>query len=331
MNAETRDLRSFLALQPHETFVAEGRVDARRYLPREFPEELPLLLSLQRYPGWRQLVGDNWMHWHDYYELFIALSGEGEVVIGNDRFPFTSGDIIIVEPLKIHGVVRMEESHTALVILFHSAAIAARPGPLDRGFLQAWEGRPATALPRLRADHPVAGRVHGAILNLSRAWFSDAGDADRAISLKFHLLEMLFELRRGFSTGGSTVAESAITQSQREERLRKALEFVSAQAHRSLTQPEVARSVGMSTSRFREFFKRTTGWRFGDYLRDLRLDRSARLLRETDFSVAAVAQANGFADQSHLQRLFKAKYGISPLSYRRRHLERMASGEGFKK
>jgi transcriptional regulator GlxA family with amidase domain len=75
----------------------------------------------------------------------------------------------------------------------------------------------------------------------------------------------------------------------------------------------------MSTSRFRIFFKETTGWRFADYVRDLRLERAARLLRESGDSVADVAYQTGFADQSHLQRLFKAKFAISPLAYRKQH------------
>jgi AraC-like DNA-binding protein/mannose-6-phosphate isomerase-like protein (cupin superfamily) len=316
MNAETRDLRSFLALQPHETFVAEGRVDARRYLPREFPEELPLLLSLQRYPGWRQLVGNNWMHWHDYYEVFIALSGQGEFVAGNDHFPFTSGDVVIVDPLKMHGVVRMEASHTALVILFHASAIASSLGPLEQSLLDAWDRRPVNVEPRLQSGHPVSVGVHGAMLNLARAWFGNAPERERFVELKFHLLEMLFRLRHAFRSVNAS-PEGPADRSHREVRLRKVLEYVAANAHRPLTQPEVAQSVGMSASRFRDFFKRTTGWRFSDYLRDVRLDRAARLLRETDSSVAAIAQATGFADQSHLQRLFKAKYRISPLAFRR--------------
>ena len=82
------------------------------------------------------------------------------------------------------------------------------------------------------------------------------------------------------------------------------------------------------------FFQETTGWGFGDYLRDLRLERAARLLRETTESMAAVAHQTGFADQSHLTRLFKAKHGVSPLHYRKRHLglngDSTAVGELFK-
>ncbi len=331
MNPDTRDLLHFLSGQPHQPFTPAGRIDDRRYLAREFPVELPLSLLLQEYPDYRQIVGENWMHWHDYYELFVALSGQGEFRCGNDRFPFRSGDVVLVDPLKIHGVTKMEASHTALVILFQASAVAPGGASFDRGFLSAWDRRSEKTLPRLRGDDAVTGLVHGAILRLARTWFAQPSSENRYTELKFYFLETLFQLGRGLVTGEVTKDEPATLRSLREARLRRALEYLSQHCHRTLSQAEVARAAGMSASRFRAFFKQTTGWGFGDYLRDLRLERAATLLRESAESVAEVAQRTGFADQSHLQRLFKAKYFISPLAYRKKHLEREAVSELFKK
>lgn len=331
MNPDTRDLLAYLEEQEHQPFAPEKLIDPRRYLARNFPPDLPLLVLLQEYPDYRQIVGETWMHWHDYYELFIALSGRGEFRCGNDRIPFESGDVVLVDPLKIHGVWKMEATHTALVVLFHASAVAPSAATVDRGFLSAWDRRPEKTLPRLRGDDAVAGSVHAAMLRLSRAWFEEKASEHRALVLKFHFLETLFHLGRGFATGNEVRHEPATVRSLRETRLRRALEYLSLNCQRPISQPEVARAAGMSPSRFRAFFKQTTGWGFGDYLRDLRLERAARLLRESAESVASVAQTTGFADQSHLQRLFKEKYSISPLAYRKKYLERETAGELFKK
>ncbi|MBI5774282.1 MAG: helix-turn-helix transcriptional regulator [Verrucomicrobia bacterium] len=277
------------------------------------------------------MVGENWMHWHDYYELFVALSGHGEWRCGNTRLPFSTGDVVLTDPLKIHGVLEMEASHTALVIVFHAGAVAPSGAALDRSFLSAWDRRSEKILPRLRGEDPLAGAVHGAILRLARAWFDEKPSEARLMRLKVEFIQMLFQLSRSFGSGGQLEGESVTLRSQREARLRSALEYLARHCHRSLSQPEVARAVGMSAGRFRAFFKQTTGWGFTDYLRDLRLERAARLLRETAESVAAVADMTGFADQSHLQRSFKAKHGISPLAYRVHHLEGKAAIELYKK
>lgn len=321
MSPQQRDLLTYLNGQPHETFSVAGRVDARRYLGREFPTGLPLLLSLQSYPGYHHMVGENWMHWHDYYELWVATAAGGEYRCGNHRFAFRQGDVVLVDPLKIHGVLRMDRGHAPLVLFFRTETVAPSGSPVDLGFLSAWDQRPEQTAPRLPGDDAATVAVHGALLRLAQAWFEKAAAEERTLALKFHLLDLLLQLRRAFRTHGERASDTRTVRAAREARLARVLEHISQQGLRGVSQPAVARVAGMSTSRFRIFFKETTGWGFADYLRDLRLERAAQLLRESGQSVADVAYETGFADQSHLQRLFKAKYTISPLHYRKQHQE----------
>ena len=46
---------------------------------------------------------------------------------------------------------------------------------------------------------------------------------------------------------------------------------------------------------------------------------AARLIRTTSSSLAEVALASGFVDQSHMTRAFRRGLGITPAAYRRRH------------
>ncbi len=314
----TADLLAFLATQKPEVFDLSGRIDSRRYLGRRFPEPLPLIMSLQQYPGYRRMVGENWMHWHDYYEFFVALSGRGDFRSGNDRFLFDPGDVVLVDPLKIHGVMRMDAAHTALVMLFPSHLVAQAGAVVDQGFLLPWDRRRTGVLPLLKVDHPAAPAVHEALLRLAKCWFHAEVGEERWVALKFHFMAVLFQMRQAFSAASSQglpVTDRAV----KEERLRRSLDYVSLHAHESLSQPEAARAAGMSTSRFRAFFKETTGWGFAQYVKELRVERAAKLLRETDDSVATIAHMTGFADQSHLLRCFKGKHGDAPLAYRQRH------------
>jgi AraC-like DNA-binding protein/mannose-6-phosphate isomerase-like protein (cupin superfamily) len=318
LSASTADLLGFLTAQPHEVFDMAGRIDSRRYMARRFPEGLPLIISHQQYPGYRRMVGENWMHWQDYYECFIALSGRGDFRAGHDCFSFEPGDMVLVDPLKIHGVMQMEAAHTALVILFPTQLVSQPGATVDQGFLAPWDRRMTGVLPLLKASHAEAPAVHQAALALAQTWFSSPDTEDRRLALKMHFLTLLFRLRQAFARTGAA-DQGSVDRNQREERLRRALDHISIHAHEPLTQPAVARAAGMSTSRFREFFKTTTGWGFAQYLREIRVERAAKMLRETNESVANVAHMTGFADQSHLLRCFKAKYAAAPLCYRKKH------------
>jgi transcriptional regulator GlxA family with amidase domain len=48
-----------------------------------------------------------------------------------------------------------------------------------------------------------------------------------------------------------------------------------------------------------------------------RVEAAQRLLRNPGLSIAQVASACGFADQSHLTRVFSARTGTSPARWRR--------------
>ena len=67
------------------------------------------------------------------------------------------------------------------------------------------------------------------------------------------------------------------------------------------------------TRTFRRFYHSTPG----DYLRNLRVEIAASLLRTGRRSISDVALEAGFSDQSHLSRAFKRRLGVTPAEYRR--------------
>ena len=64
---------------------------------------------------------------------------------------------------------------------------------------------------------------------------------------------------------------------------------------------------------FRQHFRMT----LGSYVRTLRLEWVTTELLRSDESLASIALAAGFADQSHLTRAFKLYCGLTPQVYRR--------------
>jgi AraC family transcriptional regulator, arabinose operon regulatory protein len=80
----------------------------------------------------------------------------------------------------------------------------------------------------------------------------------------------------------------------------------------------IARQVNLSPSRLRHLFKEETGQSPRQYLKYLRLDRAAVLLRTTFLTVKEVANEVGIANASHFARDFKKHYGVAPLTYRNR-------------
>jgi len=78
---------------------------------------------------------------------------------------------------------------------------------------------------------------------------------------------------------------------------------------------DLARLAGLSRSHFIRAFQRETGMTPHAYLMDRRF-RTARRLLERGGAPSEVAVACGFFDQSHLNRIFKARMGVTPGVYR---------------
>lgn len=79
---------------------------------------------------------------------------------------------------------------------------------------------------------------------------------------------------------------------------------------------ELAGSARVSADHLARTFRRYHGCTIGEYLRDLRIDFARRALEHTTQSLAAIAAAAGFADQSHLTKAFRSKMGLTPAQYR---------------
>ncbi len=81
---------------------------------------------------------------------------------------------------------------------------------------------------------------------------------------------------------------------------------------------EAAAVAGMSREHFTRLFMKETGESPAAYLRRLRLETAARLLRATALPVAEVALRSGFPNAAKLGALFRRRYRLTPTAYRRR-------------
>jgi AraC-like DNA-binding protein len=81
---------------------------------------------------------------------------------------------------------------------------------------------------------------------------------------------------------------------------------------------DVAAALKLSTSRTPHAVKEACGRTFVELLTEARLRTAASLLLHTDYSVLDVALRSGFGDVSQLHRVFRRRFRISPLRYRKR-------------
>ena len=95
-------------------------------------------------------------------------------------------------------------------------------------------------------------------------------------------------------------------------------ECLHAHFRERVTLRDLALAVGLHPVHLCRAFPRRFGVTVGEYLRGLRADHAARLLRTTDRPIAEIALEAGFSSQPHLTRELKRFLGTTPAAYRRR-------------
>lgn len=78
----------------------------------------------------------------------------------------------------------------------------------------------------------------------------------------------------------------------------------------------VSRETGISLPRISALLHRKYERNFKQYLNDLRISESKRLLRETDRTITEIAYAVGYNSIPHFNRVFKQHTGTTPTEYR---------------
>jgi len=78
----------------------------------------------------------------------------------------------------------------------------------------------------------------------------------------------------------------------------------------------LARELLISPAKFNYRLKNLTGETPGNFFRTYKLQKAARLLRDSDLSINEIAVRTGFATASYFSALFKRKYKQSPSEYR---------------
>lgn len=99
--------------------------------------------------------------------------------------------------------------------------------------------------------------------------------------------------------------------------LEPALKYLNANYNKDIKLSYLSDLCDVSPSYFSRLFSKSFGAGLTSYVTDLRLDNACRLLKTTRRSVVSIACEVGYVDCGYFYKLFKKKYGCTPLEYRR--------------
>jgi AraC family transcriptional regulator len=228
-------------------------------------------------------------HVHDAASICLTLTGQGVEIIDGTRVVTRPGCVLMRGPNLAHANQYCAVSHRGFMIELEQKWLDT-----CRHFLRVFEDH----------RHFTGGPVPALMLRIYRE--SRVKDSVAPIIVEGLMLEMLGHASR-----------SLITMPVRAPSwLMQVREMLHGQFNDPLHLVEIAHTVGVHPTHLARTFKKHYRTTVGEYVRRLRLDWATRQLSETEASIAEIALAAGFYDQSHFSHLFKEHTGFTPAEFR---------------
>lgn len=108
-------------------------------------------------------------------------------------------------------------------------------------------------------------------------------------------------------------------QSEQIEIIRKVHDRLTQQMKERITIEELSRQFLINPTTLKAAFKAVYGNSIAAHIKEHRMEAAAKMLLESDMSVAEIAQAVGYDSQSKFSAAFKTSFGVLPREYRKNH------------
>lgn len=95
------------------------------------------------------------------------------------------------------------------------------------------------------------------------------------------------------------------------------LKYIRERCGEKITLKEMAKRCLYNTSYFSRVFKEYTGMTFTAYLKNMRMEKAAELIKNTDMRIEDIICDVGYSDRTRFFSDFRAHMGESPLKYRK--------------
>ena len=171
------------------------------------------------------------------------------------------------------------------------------------------------------AEHPDLARRLWRAVEMLEDEYADDSWIDRNLVIRRMAETMLINMsRRVFADRRGSDREGGRAPANRQ--IMSAINAFFAAPERGWTLDDLARTAGMSRTRFAEEFKLVTGQTPGRIIARLRLTAAARRLTSAALSVEAAALEAGYGSAAAFVRAFQREFGEPPARWRRARLSR---------
>jgi AraC-like DNA-binding protein/quercetin dioxygenase-like cupin family protein len=253
----------------------------------------------------------NKWHFHPELELTHIVKGRGTRFVGDNIEFFQDGDLILVGSNLPH-VWKNQNKESELSV---ARVVQFLPNFMGEDILKLVEFKNIQKL-LIKSSFglKIEGEVKVLILGFLNKLFKTEDPLERII-LIIKMLDCL-----GTSDETIPISKSLFLvelDKQNKDRLNRVIDYTITNFASKIMLEDVASISNMSVSNFCKFFKVRVKKTYVQYLTEVRIGMSCKMLIENQLSINRIAYDSGFVNISNFNRAFKLNKNMTPFSYRK--------------
>ena len=253
----------------------------------------------------------NKWHFHPELELTHIVKGRGTRFVGDNIEFFKDGDLILIGSNLPH-VWKNQNKESELSV---ARVVQFLPNFMGEDILKLVEFKNIQKL-LIKSSFglKIEGEVKVLILGFLNKLFKTEDPLERII-LIIKMLDCL-----GTSDETIPISKSLFLvelDKQNKDRLNRVIDYTITNFASKIMLEDVASISNMSVSNFCKFFKVRVKKTYVQYLTEVRIGMSCKMLIENQLSINRIAYDSGFVNISNFNRAFKINKNMTPFSYRK--------------
>ena len=256
----------------------------------------------------------NYSERHDFWELCFVENGDITVSKDGETVTLTENELLLIPPECLHSYLSQSgNAARAFVICFESSSSALKAlGGMNFALESRLQACMKDIIEESSGTFKMNEDEHLEVLK------DPNFGGQQAIIIQ---LEYLFiRLLRVFSSRKNSSVVFLDRDNFYSDLSKIVLSFFEKHIREELTLDDVCKRMSYSRSFLCKTFKKQTGETLMGCFSRMRIEEAARLLEQTDWSVATVASYLGFSEAKYFGALFKKYTGVSPSGYRKNML-----------